>query len=198
VDAHSATPFEFVTPRHHTSYGDDLRQPSFKNYRFANLYVLIHGGTLLIAANERDAVPKKTITGATVLSATLAAKRLAIVRELIPSASLIGALLDPNAQEVSAQLTQLQAATRATGQQVHILTAGTENDIETAFATISGLHIDVLLVGATPFFRSRRSQIAALAARYAIPTFAEGRDSVESGLLMSYGPSITDIFEVIE
>jgi putative ABC transport system substrate-binding protein len=148
----------------------------------------------LVASFNR---PGGNATGATVLSATLAAKRLAIVLELIPSAASIGALFDPNSQEASAQLTQLQAAARATGQRVHILNAGTENDIEAAFASISGLHIDVLLVGATPFFRSRRNQIAALAARHAIPTFAEGRDSVESGLLMSYGPSITDIFRQV-
>jgi putative ABC transport system substrate-binding protein len=148
----------------------------------------------LVASFNR---PGGNATGATVLSATLAAKRLAIVLELIPSAASIGALFDPNSQEASAQLTQLQAAARATGQQIRILNAGTENDIETAFASISKLHIDVLLVGATPFFRSRRNQIAALAARHAIPTLAEGRDSVESGLLMSYGPSITDIYRQV-
>jgi putative tryptophan/tyrosine transport system substrate-binding protein len=148
----------------------------------------------LVASFNR---PGGNATGATVLSATLAAKRLALVLELIPSAALVGALFDPNSQEASAQLRQLQAAARETGQQVHILNAGTENDIEVAFASISKLHIDVLLVGATPFFRSRRNQIAALAARHAIPTLAEGRDSVESGLLMSYGPSITDIYRQV-
>jgi putative ABC transport system substrate-binding protein len=148
----------------------------------------------LVASFNR---PGGNATGATVLSATLAAKRLAIMLELIPSATVIGALFDPNNAEASAQLTQLEAAARATGLRVHILNARTENDIETAFASISGLHIDVLLVGATPFFRSRRNQIAALAARHTIPTLAEGRDSVESGLLMSYGPSITDIYRQV-
>jgi hypothetical protein len=107
----------------------------------------------LVASFNR---PGGNATGATVLSATLAAKWLAIVLELIPSAALIGALSDPNSQEASAQLTQLQAAARASGLQVRVLNAGTENDIETAFASINGMHIDVLLVGATPFFRSRR------------------------------------------
>jgi putative ABC transport system substrate-binding protein len=94
-------------------------------------------------------------------------------------------------------LTQLQAAARATGQQVHVLNASTENEIDTAFASISRVHIDALLVGATPFFRGRRNQIAALAARHAIPTLAEGRDLVEAGLLMSYGPSITDVYRQV-
>jgi putative ABC transport system substrate-binding protein len=141
--------------------------------------------------------PGGNATGATVLSGTLVAKRLGFVLEFFPSGASIGALVDPTFSEASAQLTQLQAAARAIGQQIHVLNAGTENEIDTAFASIGGAHIDVLLVGATPFFRGRRNQIAALAARHAIPTFAEGRDLVESGLLMSYGPSITDIYRQV-
>ena len=148
----------------------------------------------LVASFNR---PGGNATGATVLSATLMAKRLAIVLELIPSAALIGALVDPTFSEAPAQLTQLQAAARATGQQVHVLNASTENEIDTAFASISRVHLNALLVGATPFFRGRRNQIAALAARHAIPTSAEGRDFVEAGLLMSYGPSITDIYRQV-
>jgi putative ABC transport system substrate-binding protein len=148
----------------------------------------------LVASFNR---PGGNATGATVLSATLVAKRLAIVLELIPSAALIGALVDPTFSEAPAQLTQLQAAARATGQQVHVLNASTENEIDTAFASISRVHLNALLVGATPFFRGRRNQIAALAARHAIPTSAEGRDFVEAGLLMSYGPSITDIYRQV-
>jgi putative ABC transport system substrate-binding protein len=151
----------------------------------------------LVASFNR---PGGNATGATVLSATLMAKRLAIVLELIPSAALIGVLVDPTFlafSEASAQLTQLQAAARATGQQVRVLNASTENEIDAAIASISNVHIDALLVGATPFFRGRRNQIAALAARYAIPTLAEGRDFVEGGLLMSYGPSISDIFHQV-
>jgi len=148
----------------------------------------------LVASFNR---PGGNATGATVLSATLVAKRLAIVLELIPSAALIGALVDPTFSEAPAQLTQLQAAARATGQQVHVLNASTENEIDTAFASISRVHLNALLVGATPFFRGRRNQIAALAARHAIPTSADGRDFVEAGLLMSYGPSITDIYRQV-
>jgi ABC transporter substrate binding protein len=114
--------------------------------------------------------------------------------ELIPSAALIGVLVDPTFTEASAQLTQLQTAARVIGKQVHVLNASTQNEIDTAFASISSFHIDALLIGATPFFRGRRNQIAALAARHAIPTSAEGRDFAEGGLLMSYGPIITDIY----
>jgi putative ABC transport system substrate-binding protein len=141
--------------------------------------------------------PGGNATGATVVSGVLAAKRLAIVVELIPRAAPIGALIDPSFYETAAQLMQLQAAARAIGQQVHILNASTENEIETAFASISRMHMDALLVGASPLFRSRRDQIAMLAARHAIPTLAEGRDYPESGLLMSYGPSITDIYRQV-
>jgi putative ABC transport system substrate-binding protein len=117
----------------------------------------------LVASFNR---PGGNATGATVLSATLVAKRLGLALELVPSAARIGALIDPTFSEASAQLTQLQAAARAIGQQIHVLNAS----IGTAFASIGGAHIDVLLVGATPIFRGRRNQIAALAARHAIPT----------------------------
>jgi putative tryptophan/tyrosine transport system substrate-binding protein len=148
----------------------------------------------LVASFNR---PGGNATGATVLSATLAAKRLGIVLELNPTAASIGALVDPSFSEAPAQLTQLQEAVRATGQQLHVLNGETETEIDTAFASISRAHVDVLLVGASPFLRSRRDQIAALATRRRIPTLAEGRDSVESGLLMSYGPSITDIYRQV-
>jgi putative ABC transport system substrate-binding protein len=148
----------------------------------------------LVASFNR---PGGNATGATVLSATLVAKRLAILLELIPRSALIGALIDPTFYETAAQLTQLQTAAREIGQQVHVLNASTENDIDKAFASLSALHLDALLVGASPFFRSRRDQIAVLAARHAILTLAEGRDFVESGLLMSYGPSITDIYRQV-
>jgi putative ABC transport system substrate-binding protein len=148
----------------------------------------------LVASFNR---PGGNATGATVLSATLVAKRLAIVLELIPRAALIGALIDPTFSEGPAQLTQLQTAAREIGQQIHVLNASTENEIDAAFASTSSVHIDALLIGATPFFRGRRNQIAELAARYGIPTSAEGRDFAEGGLLMSYGPSITDIYRQV-
>jgi putative tryptophan/tyrosine transport system substrate-binding protein len=148
----------------------------------------------LVASFNR---PGGNATGATVVSGVLVAKRLAIVLELIPRAAAIGALIDPSFYETAAQLTQLQAAAREIGQQVHVLNASSENDIETAFTSINGLPLDALLVGASPFFRSRRDQIATLAARHGIPTLAEGRDYVESGVLMSYGPSITDIYRQV-
>jgi len=148
----------------------------------------------LVASFNR---PGGNATGATVLSATLVAKRLAIVLELIPRAALIGALIDPTFSEGPAQLTQLQTAAREIGQQIHVLNASTENEIDAAFASTSSVHIDALLIGATPFFRGRRNQIAELAARHRIPTSAEGRDFAEGGLLMSYGPSITDIYRQV-
>src|SRR5215831_13073779 len=113
------------------------------------------------------------------------------------SPALTGALIDPTFSEGPAQLTQLQTGAREIGQQIHILNASTENEIDAAFASTSSVHIDALLIGATPFFRGRRNQIAELAARHGIPTSAEGRDFAEGGLLMSYGPSITDIYRQV-
>ena len=141
--------------------------------------------------------PGGNATGATVLSATLEAKRLALLLELIPKATLIAALVDPTFSSAKLQLTELQAAARAIGRQVHVLNASTENEIETAFASISKMHVDALLVGSNPFFNGRRNQIIALAARHAVPTMAEVREFAESGALMSYGPSITDIYRQV-
>jgi putative ABC transport system substrate-binding protein len=141
--------------------------------------------------------PGGNATGATVLSATLEAKRLALLLELIPKAALIAALIDPNFSSAKPQLTELQTAARAIGRQVHVLNASTENEIETAFASISKMHADALLIASNPFFNGRRNQIIALAAHHAVPTMAELREFAENGALMSYGPSITDIYRQV-
>jgi putative tryptophan/tyrosine transport system substrate-binding protein len=141
--------------------------------------------------------PGGNATGATVLSATLEAKRLTLLLELIPKATLIAALVDPTFSSAKLQLTELEAAAHAIGRQVHILNASTENEIETAFASISKMHADALLVSSNPFFNGRRNQIMALAARHAVPTMSELREFAESGALMSYGPSITDIYRQV-
>ena len=148
----------------------------------------------LVASFNR---PGGNATGTTVFSATLEAKRLALLHELIPKAALVGVLVDPNFAGTEVQLTELQAAARATGQQVRILNASTENEIDMAFASVSRMPVEVLLVAGNPFFNSRRNQIIALAARNAIPTMSGVREFAEGGLLMSYAPSITDIYRQV-
>src|SRR4029077_7022864 len=85
-------------------------------------------------------------------------------------------------------------AARAKGVQLHILKAGAEGELEPAFDALVQQHADALIVGADPFFNSRREELVALAARHAIPAIYEWRESVVSGGLISYGPSITATF----
>jgi putative ABC transport system substrate-binding protein len=141
--------------------------------------------------------PGGNATGATTFSATIETKRLALLHELIPNATVIAALVDPRLSSADIQLMELQAAARAIGKQVHILNATTDNEIEIAFASISKMHADALLIGATPFFNSRRSQIIALSLRYALPVMSETREFATGGLLTSYGPSIIDAYRQV-
>ena len=87
----------------------------------------------------------------------------------------------------------VQEAARAKGVQLPILKAGTEGEIDAAFATLGQLHAGALLVGSDPFFDSRREQLVALAARYAVPAIYEGRDFTAAGGLISYGPSLRTV-----
>jgi putative tryptophan/tyrosine transport system substrate-binding protein len=92
------------------------------------------------------------------------------------------------------QLTELQAAVRALGREIHVFNASTESDFETAFAAVDRQHIDALLVAADPFFDDRRAQLVALATRYRVPVSYVRRDFVVDGGLMSYGPDAPDAF----
>jgi putative tryptophan/tyrosine transport system substrate-binding protein len=92
------------------------------------------------------------------------------------------------------QLTELQAAVRALGREIHVFNASTESDFETAFAAVDRQHIDALLVAADPFFDDRRAQLVALATRYRVPMSYVRRDFVVDGGLMSYGPDAPDAF----
>ena len=85
----------------------------------------------------------------------------------------------------------MQEAARAKGVQLHILKAGTESEIDAAFATLVQLHAGALVVGADPFFDSRREQLVALAARHAVPAIYDWREFAAAGGLISYGPSLT-------
>ena len=91
----------------------------------------------------------------------------------------------------------VQEAARAKGVQLHILKAGTESEIDTAFASLVQLHAGALVVGADPFFNSRREQLVALAARYAVPAIYEWREFAEAGGLISYGPSQTGLWRQV-
>ena len=142
----------------------------------------------LVASLSR---PGGNVTGVYLLIGALDPKKLGLLRELVPQATVVGVLLNPNLEDFQPRLAGVQEAARTVGQQIHILYASTERQLDTAFAALNEIRAGALVVGADPFFNSRRDQIAALAARYAIPAIYEGREYAVAGGLMSYGTSVT-------
>jgi putative ABC transport system substrate-binding protein len=124
----------------------------------------------------------------------LQAKRLGLLHELIPPSSTIALLVDPNFPPSDLIANEVERAARAIGRQVIVLKTGSEPDIDAAFATMMQIHVGALLVGAGPFFNSRRDQIVTLAAHHALPAIYEFRDSALAGGLMSYGTSLADAY----
>jgi putative ABC transport system substrate-binding protein len=115
-----------------------------------------------------------------------------VLRELVPKVGLIGALINPNRPDAEVQSQEVQKAAHALGQKAIVLKAGSEDEIDTAFAVVAQQRIGAVLVGADPFFSSRRDQVVALAARHAVPAVYMNRDFVAAGGLASYGTNIAD------
>ena len=139
--------------------------------------------------------PGGNLTGVNFLNAELAAKRLEILRELVPSVHRIAVLVDPNRAWPADR--DLDAAARAMGLQIVVLNASTNREIDAAFASFTRERPDALLSSPNPFFRSRRVQMALLAARTDMPTAFALRDYVEAGGLMSYGASLADAYRKV-
>ncbi len=144
-------------------------------------------GSGLVASLGR---PGGNATGITTFAVALDAKRLELLHELVPKASLVTLLLNPDRATAEPQAREAEEAARSFGLQLHVLSARTEQEIDAAFANLVQLRAGALLVGSDPFFDSRREQIIALAARHAVPTIFELREFVATGGLMSYGPSL--------
>jgi putative tryptophan/tyrosine transport system substrate-binding protein len=138
--------------------------------------------------------PGRNATGVYIFQQVLEGKRLGLLRGLIPSAALIAVLLNPTNANFQAQLRGVQDAARDLGQQVSILSASTEREIDVAFATVAQSGARALLVGSDPFFSSERDQVIVLAARHAIPAIYEGREFATAGGLASYGTSLADAY----
>ena len=145
----------------------------------------------LVASFNR---PGGNITGVSWFSTDLGSKRLGLLLELVPNAAVIALLVNPNNVEVSSQPEDVLQAARKRGKQLHILNAGTEKEIETAFTMLVQQRAEALIVAADPFFNSRREQLIALAARHALPAIHVGREAAADGGLMSYGNSITEAY----
>ncbi len=138
--------------------------------------------------------PGGNITGVTMLGVELEAKRLELLHELVPTSALIAMLVNPNNAHAKTQSREVQAAASAIHQQIVILNASTEREIETAFATLVQERAGALLVGADTFFTSQPALFVALTARHAIPAIYPWRSHVDAGGLMSYGASLLDAY----
>ena len=145
--------------------------------------------TGLVASLNR---PGGNLTGLNLFVSQMEGKRLGLLREFVPTAALIGVLLNPTNPNTEGQLKDVQEAAREIGQQIHIVHASSEHDFAAAFATLTQLRVKALLVGADPFFNSRRDDIVGLAARHALPAMYEQREHVVAGGLMSYGTSLSE------
>ena len=142
--------------------------------------------------------PGGNLTGINWLGGELAAKRLELLRQLLPAATRVAVLVNPAfATLTEITLRDVEAAARAMGLQIQVLNADTSREIDAAFEIIGREQPDALIVGPGPFFNSRRVQMAQLAARYAVPAIHTTRLEAEAGGLMSYGPSLTDAYRQV-
>jgi putative tryptophan/tyrosine transport system substrate-binding protein len=139
--------------------------------------------------------PGGNITGVTSLNAEVGPKRLELLHELVPTATVVGLLVNPTNPNLAELTTQnLHAAARSLGLKMHILHASADRDFDTVFATLNQLRAGALVIGTDPFFSSRLEQLATLTARHAVPTVYQFREFTAAGGLMSYGGSLTDTF----
>jgi len=138
--------------------------------------------------------PGGNVTGFTNVSGELAAKRVGLLRELVPSATSIAVLINPTRSGADAQSAQIHEATRAIGLPLHIIKAASEHDLDAAFSSLAQLKVGGLVITADALFTDRQHQIVALAKRYAVPTIYEFRHFVVAGGLFSYGPDPHDSY----
>jgi putative ABC transport system substrate-binding protein len=133
--------------------------------------------------------PGGNVTGMTNFMNVLGAKRLELVSEAVPTAVVLGLLVNPNNPNAEADIRDLQAAAQALGRRLHVLTASTDQELEAAFAAAVEHKVGALFINIDSFLFDRRQQIAALAARHKVPTIHPFREYVAAGGLMSYGAS---------
>jgi putative ABC transport system substrate-binding protein len=137
--------------------------------------------------------PDGNLTGINFFSGELTAKRLELLRELVPAATRVAVLVNPaNAANAETTSTEAGKAARAIGLQTQVFNASTSREINAAFATFEHERPDAVFVGVDPFFNSRRIQLVQLATRYAVPASYPARDFAEAGGLISYRASIAD------
>ena len=138
--------------------------------------------------------PGGNLTGFSLMMAELTPKRLELIAELVPQARVIALLVNPGNPGAEGAIGDVREAVRAKGVQLTVLKAGTESEVAAAFASLVQRQAGALLVGADPFFLSRRDLLVALAARLAVPAIYDWREYAVAGGLISYGPSLAAIY----
>ena len=148
----------------------------------------------LVASLNR---PGSNATGINFLGAELGSKQLGLLHELVPAAVRVGLLVNPRVPQTETVTRDVAAAASAIGLQIDVVEASESREIEAAFRTLVRNRADALVIGADPFFASRRLQLATLATRHAIPAIFNIREYAEAGGLMSYGTSPTEAYRQV-
>jgi putative tryptophan/tyrosine transport system substrate-binding protein len=139
--------------------------------------------------------PGGNLTGVVTLNVEVAAKRLELLHELVPTATIVALLVNPTSAALAEPTTrELETAARTLGLELHVLHASSEREIETAFAALVQLRAGALVIGADALFNSRSEQLATLALRHRVPTIYQFREFVSAGGLMAYGSTVLDTY----
>jgi putative ABC transport system substrate-binding protein len=146
----------------------------------------------LVASPSR---PGGNLTGVVTLNVEVAAKRLELLHEFVPTATIVALLVNPTSTALAETTTrELEAAARTLGLELHVLHASSEREIDAAFATLIQLRAGALVIGADPLFTSRSEQLAALTIRHRVPAIYQFREFVSTGGLMAYGSTVLDTY----
>ena len=140
--------------------------------------------------------PEGNLTGATTLAVELGKKRLELLRELVPSASFIGALINPKGPNLEPVLKDMRSAATSLGVRLHLVYASSEAELEAAFAELARERVQALVIGTDTFFNSQSAKLGELTRRQALPAVYQYREFTAAGGLMSYAGSIGDAYRV--
>jgi putative ABC transport system substrate-binding protein len=141
--------------------------------------------------------PGGNLTGVSVLDVEIGPKRLELIRELIPTATVVALLVNPTTPAAEAIARDVQAAARVLGLQLHVLHAATDRDFDVVFAALAQLRADALIIGADPFFTSRSRQLGELTLARRVPAVYEFHEFAAAGGLISYGTSLADAYRQV-
>jgi putative ABC transport system substrate-binding protein len=161
--------------------------------------IVFSGGSDPVAAGLVASLnrPGANVTGILSLASELTAKRLELLRELIPAATAVAVLHNPTYPESTQQLREIQDAAARTGHSIHAVSASTERDLDSVLPKLTNHRTDALVVTNDPFFSSQRQRLVTLVGRYAIPAIYAQRQYSEAGGLMSYGTNFAELFRQV-